>query len=166
MRRLTLSLALALLAASAASAQAYPQQGLEHILREPNPVRRNEVLVERGRLQLDELSHVGHASRGAGARTFKASVVVTNQSLKTVKAVFWTVSLLEPGSGATIRRYDVATEGLIAPGKRKRLTRRLPVPPVRSLSAHSLGNSPAPVADVVTAVTRIEYADGSFTDSP
>lgn len=166
MKRLTLSLALALLAVSAAHAQADPGQGLEHILREPNPERRNEVLVERGRQRLDELSRTSRAARGVGERTFKASVVVLNRSPKTVKSVLWTVSLVDPESGATIRSYDVATEGRIAPGKRKSLTRRLPIPPSGVVSARRPGGTTVPVADVVTSVTRIEYTDGSSTDSP
>ena len=161
-----LSLALALLAASAAHAQADPRQGMEHILREPDPERRSEVLVERGRLKLDELSRTGSPSRGAGARTFKASVVVDNRSAKAVRSVQWTVTLVDPSSGTTIRRYYVTTEGRVAPGKSKRLSQRLPVPPARVVNARSAGSAPAPVADVVTAVTRIEYADGSSADSP
>src|SRR5688572_3372021 len=136
MKRLLLTLALALLAvSSAARAQTergtHPGQGLEHILREPNPERRSEVLVERGRLKLDELSRTGSPSRGAGARTFKASVLVDNRSAKAVRSVQWTVTLVVPSSGATISRYYVTTEGRVAPGKSKRLTQRLPVPPAR-----------------------------------
>jgi hypothetical protein len=157
--------ALILAVALVPAAQEVPPQGLprqqqRELLREKDPDRRNEMVLDRGRVRLEELSRTAAPPRRASARTFAASVLVTNRSRKTIKSVSWLVSLLD--SGKVIRSYDVTTEKRIAPGKTKRLSERLPVPVLRVVSV----SAPGLVADVATKVTRVEYTDGSFSDSP
>jgi hypothetical protein len=156
-----------MLAATLAAAAMAQEPGREQreVLREPG--RRGEIMIDRSRVKLDELSRAADRQRRASARTFKASVVVRNESPKTIKSVSWVVSLVDPESRELIRRYEVTTEKRIAPGRTEKLSRRLPVPPARVVSAAPPGGTrPRPVADVQAVVTRVDYTDGSSAESP
>ena len=167
MKRILFVLAVTVLAVSAARAQGADIKERKEVLREPDPERRGEIIFNRSRVKLDELARTANSSRRADARTFEASVLINNRAAKTVKSVSWRVSLVDPDSGEVIRKYDITTEKRIAPGRRKKLTRRLPVPPPGSVSANARGGaSSGTVADVVAVVTRVEYTDGTFGDAP
>jgi hypothetical protein len=157
---------LTLLVASSARAQTDPQRGIQRDgLRGIVPDNVEDVTLHKRQQKLDEVSRMTKW-RPTG-RTFPASVVVHNRSTKNIKSVSWSVSLVNPESGELIRKYEVTSDKRIKPAERRKLTRRLPIPFVRVVSATAGGGkSSDEIANVVTAITRVEYTDGSFADSP
>jgi len=166
MKILVAVLTLTLLVVSAARAQSDPRRGIQREgLRGIVPDNVEDVTLDKRRQKLDEVSR-STKWRPTG-RTFPASVVVHNQSTKSIKSVFWSVSLVNPESGELIRKYEVISDKRIKPTERRKLTRRLPIPFVRVVRATAGGGkSPDDIANVVTVITRVEYTDGSFADSP
>jgi hypothetical protein len=157
---------LTLLVASAARAQSDPQRGIQREgLRGIVPDNVEDVTIHKRRQTLDEVSRMTrwHPT----GRTFPASVVVHNQSTKSIKSVFWSVSLVNAESGELIRKYEVTSDKRIKPTERRKLTQRLPIPFVHVVRATAGGGkSSDEIANVVTLITRVEYTDGSFANSP
>ncbi|HEV2803277.1 MAG TPA: hypothetical protein VGW12_22645 [Pyrinomonadaceae bacterium] len=166
MKILMAVLTMTLLVVSAARAQTDPQRGIQREgLRGIVPDNVEDVTLDKRRQKLDEVSRMTRW-RPTGS-TFQASVVVHNQSAKSIKTVFWSVSLVNPESGELIRKYEVTSDKRIKPTERRKLTQRLPIPFVRVVSATGGGGkSSDEIANVVTVITRVEYTDGSFADSP
>lgn len=79
-----------------------------------------------------------------------ASIVVKNIGTRTVTAVYWEYLLFETGGKEPIKRYRVQSKKIIAPGEQAELTKEVN-PKGKEQQAR---------------ITRIEYADGSFWQSP
>lgn len=171
MKKLTLAFALLLTASAAARAQTPNNSNAGN-----DPVRQ---AMRMGDSAKAEEAHIA-ASRTAGAAaeraaasarrnmppTFKAEVEVTNNAAKAIKSVTWTATLTEPGTGNVIRSYDVTTKTRIAPGSKKKLSKRLRAPRADRalLAATPYGRSPA--ADLKVEVTGVTYADGTTSTKP
>jgi hypothetical protein len=175
MRKLTIAALLLTLAAAAsthAQESSIPRPSpnattVQDALRLKDPIQRDEALIAINSRHTNKLEHEANAHRHTPIRTFKAQVVVTNHSAMAIKSVSWSASLIDPGTGALIRTYDVTTEERIAPGKTKKLTKRLPTPISRvvSASAPTSGKLPA-VANLKAAVTQVTYEDGTTSETP
>lgn len=156
--KLALVTGLSLVAMSSAQAQVGDTSQ-----REAARQRQEQESLERRR-DIDDLHAEGASGRSLEPRTFKASVVVNNSSARTIASVNWTVSLVDRESGETIRTYDVTTRTRIAPGKKKKLDKRLPLPRYGLVNARN-PQSPGTVARIVPEITRVTYDDGS-SDAP
>lgn len=126
--------------------------------------QRQEQESLEARNKMDELHAEGAAGRAMLPRTFKATVVVSNSSAKAIASVDWKVSLVDRESGETIRSYKVTTRTRIAPGKKKKLDKRLPLPRYGLVNARD-PKSPGTVAKIVPEITLVTYEDGS-SDTP
>lgn len=154
--KLALITGLSLVAISSAQAQGDRSLSQQEAARQRQEQERLE-----SRTAMDDLHAEGAAGRALVPRTFKASVVVNNSSAKAIASVNWTVSLVDRESGETIRSYDVTTRSRIAPGKKKTLDKRLPLPRYGLVNARN-PQSPGTVAKIVPVITRVTYEDGSF----
>ena len=125
--------------------------------------QRQEQESLEARNRMDDLHAEGATGRAMAPRTFKASVVVENSSPKTIASVNWTVSLVDRASGETIRQYKVTTRTRVAPGKKKKLDKRLPLPRYGLVDARN-PSSPGTVAKVVPEIKLVTYEDGSFEE--
>lgn len=97
----------------------------------------------------------------------RAGVVVINHTSKVIKSVSWAASFTDPATGRLIRRYDVSTEARIKPGKTKTLTKSLPLPTVRVVSAAPAGHKARNTfAHLTSGVTGVTYVDGSTSSAP
>jgi hypothetical protein len=176
MRKLMLAAALALAALASVHAQNIPP---EHSRSAP-PNNNRDALTIRDPIHRDEAliagaNRRGNSLQGDGSdeiRTsiyvpmFKAQIEVMNNSAKAIKSVSWSASLTDPGTGQLIRAYDVTTEARIAPGKSKKLSKRLPTPRVNVVSANAPPSRKAPtVADLKTKITLVTYEDGSTSET-
>lgn len=171
MTKLTLAFALLLTAASAARAQT-PYVGApvadphRDALAIKDPVHRDEALIAGANRRNINLEREANAARRAMPQTFKAEVEVTNRAAKAIKFVSWTATLTDPETGAVIRTYDVETRAGIAPGKTRRLSKRLRTPRADVVKAPSLPGRKRPVADLRVEVTGVTYVDGSTSTTP
>ena len=152
----------ALIIAAAAATQAQDGKATQQ-QRQQETIRQEQAGLE-ARREMDDLNAEGASGREREPRTFKASVVVTNGSPKTIASVDWTVSLVDRESGETFRRYEVTTRTRVAPGKKKTLNKRLPLPRYGLVNARA-PKSPDTVARIVPEITRVTYDDGS-SDTP
>ena len=156
--KLAIVIALSVVAVSSAQAQrGTPDQ------QEAERQRQEQAGLE-ARKGVDDLNAEGAAGRALEPRTFKATVVVNNTSAKAIASVNWTVALVDRESGETIRSYEVTTRTRIAPGKKKKLDKRLPLPRYGLVNARN-PQTPGTVAKIVPVITRITYEDGTF-DTP
>ncbi|HEX3560948.1 MAG TPA: hypothetical protein VHU19_17235 [Pyrinomonadaceae bacterium] len=98
----------------------------------------------------------------------RAGVVVTNHTSKVIKSVSWAASFTDPGTGRLIRRYEVSTGARIQPGKTKTLTKSLPIPTVKVVSAAAPADQKARAtfATLTSGVIGVTYADGSTSSAP
>ncbi|HYG78859.1 MAG TPA: hypothetical protein VD861_00645 [Pyrinomonadaceae bacterium] len=156
--KLALVIGLSLVVVS--SAQAQVENRDQQRQQEAGRQRQEQEGLE-ARQKMDDLHAEGAAGRAAMPRTFKASVVVSNSRAKAIASVAWKVSLVDRESGETIRSYDVTTRTRIAPGKKKKLDKRLPLPRYGLVNARD-PQSPGTVAKIVPVITRVTYEDGSF----
>lgn len=170
MRKLTFIAALLLTAAAAAHAQipngsagSDPQR---EALRDRNTVRLDEAHISASRESNARLESEAAAARRGQLPSFKAQVEVTNHAAKTIQAVEWTATLVDPGTGAVIRTYDLTTETRIAPGKTKKLSKRLQTPRSRVVSVKTQTPGRPAVADLKVKVTGVTYADGTTSTTP
>lgn len=176
MRKLTFIVMLTLATSASARAQGPPPtpaqrssagDTMQDAMRDKDPVRREERVINISSRELTKMERQADAARRAPLRMFKAEVVVTNHGAKTIKSVSWSASLTNHGTGTLIRTYDVTTEARIAPGKTKKLTKRLPTPRANVLSvAAPSGTGSPPTADLKAMVTRVTYEDGSTSTTP
>ena len=182
MTKLTLTFMLLLTAAAAAHAQDTTPAGT------PLPPGTSTIELRKIKdpVQLDE-AHIAasHRSSAAAERraaeenganpvrravpptpSFKAEIKVTNHAAKAIKSVAWTATLTDPDTGAVIDSYDVTTEARIAPGKTKKLSKRLRVPRANVVRATSRTPNKSQVANLKVAVKAVTYADGSTSTTP
>ena len=157
--KLAIVIALSLVAFSSARAQ---QPG--SLSQQEAGRQRQEQEGLEARQKMDDLHGEAAAGRAMMPRMFKATVVVNNSSAKAIASVNWKVSLVDRESGETIRSYSVTTRTRIAPGKKKKLDKRLPLPRYGLVNARD-PKSPGTVAKIVPEIKRVTYEDGSF-DTP
>lgn len=178
MKKLAIVAVTLLILAAAASAHAQgvpPRPGQtspenetrQDALRDKDPVRRDERVIAVSKRELIKIEREANKSRPTTAGTFKAQVIVTNHSPKTIKSVSWSASLTDPDTGELIRTYDVTSEARITPGKTKKLSKKLPLPRVNVVSAAAPVNSKSPaVANLKATVARVMYEDGTTSETP
>ena len=173
MKKLTLAFALLLTAAAAAHAQTTPAgtpypPGSSPIdtKKISDPVKLDEAHIANSRMRTYRPEVVPSSSGRARRETFKAEVVVTNHAAKAIKSVEWTTTLTDPDTGDIISTYDVTTKSNIAPGKTKRLSKRLRTPHVRVVSATSRNPYQPQVGNIKVEITGVTYADGSTSTTP
>jgi hypothetical protein len=170
MRKLTLITALLLAAAAAAHAQVPSgREGFDpqrEALRDGDLTRLDEAHINISHASGAKAERAADAARHSRLPSFKAQLDVTNHAAKTIKAVEWTATLTDPGTGAVIRTYDVTSEAKIAPGKTKKLSKRLQTPRARAVSANSRTPRRPAVADLKVEVTGVTYADGTTSTTP
>jgi hypothetical protein len=170
MRKLTLIVALLLTAAAAAHAQIpNGSTGFDpkrEALRDGNTVRLDEAHISDSRASNAKLESEANAARHGQLPSFKAQIEVTNHAAKIIQAVEWTATLIDPGTGAVIRTYDVTTETRIAPGKTKKLSKHLQTPRARVVSVKTHTPGKPVVADLKVKVTGVTYADGTTSTMP
>ena len=178
MRKLTLTRALLLTAAAAAHAQspAGPPTGSNISAVERDPLRdamrygdgakAGEAMIEASRASNVRLENEANVGRRTKLQTFKAEIEVTNSAVKTISAVIWRATLLDPKTGAVIRYYDVTTSAKIAPGKTKKLSKQLTTPRANQARTGSQTPNSPNVADLKVKVTGVTYEDGSFSPTP
>jgi hypothetical protein len=146
---------------------------VQDALRDPDPIHRDERLIAGANRNIRRVTddrtitpppRVTTATPGP---IFKAQVIVTNHSTKFIKSVSWTATLTQPGSTEVIAQNNLYSEVNIAPGKTKKLTKKVQIRPIRVVNAANLpsGKEP-PVADLKVAVTEVTYADGSKSKTP
>jgi hypothetical protein len=172
MRKFMFIAALALAAGMSVTAQAQPPTAQDRwddaMRRSPDPVRRDEAHIAHSRRQgsISE-REAAAAYRSSLAPSFKAGVVVTNSSAKTIKSVDWSATLTDPYTGAVIRTYDVTSKARIAPGRSKKLTKKLQTPRAQVVNAAAPARRRSlPVAQLKVTVTRVTYEDGSTSETP
>jgi hypothetical protein len=170
MKKLTLAFALLLSVSAAAHAQAPngspgfdPQR---EALRDRNTIRLDEAHINASRTSSARLESEADAVRHGRLPSFKAQVKVTNHASKTIMAVEWTATLIDPDTRAVIRSYDVTNETKIAPGKTKKLSKYLQTPRTRVVSVKSATPGRPAVADLKVKVTGVTYADGTTSTTP
>lgn len=174
MKKLTLTLALLLTAATAAHAQAPSgtpngnpnNDSLRYAIRIGDPVKTQEAMIEASRATSVRIESEADAERRSRPGTFDAAIKVTNSAAKAIKAVIWRATLLDAETGAVIRTYDVTSKTSIAPGKTKTLSKQLQTPRAHVLKATSQTPRKAPVADLKVKVTVVTYEDGSTSETP
>ena len=171
MKRLMLVAALAVVALAAAPTQAQPPTAQERWdnarLRDPDPAVREEAHIRNSRIQSNRAEREANSSyRASLVSSFEARLVVTNTSAKTVRSVDWTATLTDRETGELISTYDVTTETKIAPGKAKRLKKKLQTPRARVVNAAGGRRRRAQVADLMVSVTRVTYEDGTTSETP
>jgi hypothetical protein len=173
MTKLTLAFALLLTAAAAAHAQTTPAgtpypPGTSPI--EPriirDPVQRDEAHITASRSYSAAAESEADAARRSMLPNFKAVVEVTNHAAKAIKSVSWTATLTDPDTGTVVRTYDVTTKTDIAPGKTKKLSKRLRTPRANVVRITSRPRYKRSVADLKVAVTGVTYVDGSTSTTP
>jgi hypothetical protein len=183
MKKLTLAFALLLTTAAAAHAQVSTNNptgitsnnptsddGVRNAMRLGDEAAKGEAMISASRSAnvriVDEANRaVPRGRSGPRPGEFNADINVTNSAAKTIKAVAWTATLVDHETGAVIRSYDVTTKTKIAPGKTKKLSKRLTTPGAQVVRA----NSQTPkrqVADLKVTVTGVTYADGSTSTTP
>lgn len=176
-KRLMLVVAAVLAAAASAQAQTSDPLGRPGIgpdtvrdaQRDPNPARREDRLISVAEREFGEIEKEARASHGGGdGWMVRAGVVVTNHTSKVIKSVSWAASFTDPDTGRLIRRYDVSTGARIKPGKTKALTKSLPIPTVKVVSAAAPANHKARTtfAHLTSGVTGVTYVDGSTSSAP
>jgi hypothetical protein len=174
MKRLTLAFALLLTATAAAHAQDRTPAGTPYppgsssidpkIIRDP--IHRDEAHISNARVRTSPSEREAASARRNMSRTFKAVVEVTNHAAKAIKSVEWTTTLIDPNTGDVISTYDVTSKANIAPGKTRKLSKRLSTPHARVVSA-TAGNSYRPrVGNIKVEVTGVTYADGTTSATP
>ena len=172
MKKLTLAFALLLTATAAAHAQTptgapYPPGSSEIYPKKiSDPVKLDEAHIANSRVRAVPAEQEALSSSRHRPPTFKAEVVVTNHAAKAIKSVEWTTTLTDPDTGDIISTYDVTTKSNIAPGKTKRLSKRLRTPHVRVVSATSRNPYQPQVGNIKVEVTGVTYADGSTSTTP
>ena len=173
MKKLTLAFALLLTATAAAHAQTTPAgtsypPGSSDIYPKKikDPVQLDEAHIANSRVRTGPAEREAAAARRNMPQTFKAEVVVTNHAAKAIKSVEWTTTLTDPDTGDIISTYDVTTKSNIAPGKTKRLSKRLRTPHVRVVSATSRNPYQPQVGNIKVEITGVTYADGSTSTTP
>jgi hypothetical protein len=166
-----LALGLTLLAAAAAHAQTtpagtpYPAGSSEIYPKKiKDPVQLDEAHIANSRVHTGPSERAASSSRYMGP-TFKAEVVVTNHAAKTIKSVEWTATLTDPATGNVISTYDVKSNSNIAPGKTKRLSKKLRTPSARVVNA-TARNSDRQVGNLNVEVKSVTYADGTTSTTP
>ena len=174
MKKLTLVFALLLTAAAAARAQDRTPAGTPYppgsssidpkIIRDP--VHRDEAHIAASRARTSPMEREASAWRYNMPRTFKALVEVTNHAAKAIKSVEWTATLTDPATGDVIGTYDVTTKSNIAPGKTKKLSKRLTTPHARVVSATASNPYQSRVGDLKVEVKNVTYADGTTSATP
>lgn len=169
MKKLTLTLALLLTVAAAAHAQTSGNPGYDPVrdsLRRGDAARTEEALISASRTASAKSESEADAVRSTLPPTFNARIRVTNSAAKTIKAVVWQATLLDPETGAVIRSYDLKSETHIAPGKTKRLSKRLRTPRAQVVKASSRTPRKSQVADLKVKVKGVTYEDGSTSTTP
>lgn len=174
MKRLTLTFALVLTAASAAHAQASNgnpsgnpnRDPLRNAMRVGDPARTQEAMIEASRAAGVRIEHEAAAARRSTPPTFKAEVEVTNHAAKAIESVSWKATLIHQDTGAVIRTYDVTTRARIAPGKTRKLSKFLQTPRDNVVKADTGPTNKPTVADLKVKVTGVTYVDGSTSTTP
>jgi hypothetical protein len=171
MRKFMFIAALALVAGMSATAQAQVPSAQdrrdEARRRDPDPIIRDEAHISNSRRQSNRAEREARAAyRSSNGPSFKAGVVVTNSSAKTIKSVTWSAVLTDRHTGHVIRTYDVTSKASIAPGRSKKLTKRLQTPYGHVVSSSSGGGRSAQAADLKVAVESVTYEDGSTSATP
>ncbi|MET0645020.1 MAG: hypothetical protein ABW208_00280 [Pyrinomonadaceae bacterium] len=170
MKKLTLAFALLLTASAAAHAQV-PGGGpgsdpRREAMRLGDAAKAEEAHISDYRASNVRIENEAAAARRHTPRTFKAEVEVTNHSAKAIKSVAWTAMLVDTATGDVIRTYDVETKSRIAPGKTKKLAKRLPTPRARVVNASGNPSRRAAVANLKVEVASVTYADGTTSTAP
>lgn len=170
MTKLTLAFALLLTASAAARAQvpggSPGSDPLREAMRQGDAARVGEAHIRTSRVYGASAERAANAARRNLPQTFKAELRVTNSAAKAIKSVAWTATLTDPLTGAVLRTYDVESEARIAPGRTKKLSKRLRTPPATALNASAGRPRVMPVADLKVAVTGVTYVDGSTSTTP
>ena len=169
MRNLLPAVVLTLAGAASAHAQRTPSPDtVPSAQNDPDPRSGNARLERLTRAELDKLYNEANGAHRADVPTFDAGIRITNHHSKPIKSVSWETLLTEPDTGALIRRYSVTSEVRIMPGKTKTVTKKLPIPSVKLVSAAPTAGRKVPnaSADVKSSVTKVTYADGSTSDTP
>jgi hypothetical protein len=174
MKKLTLAFALLLTATAAAHAQqsANPYEGApvanphRDALAIKDPVHRDEALIANSKSRRADMESEARRVGRTKPPSFKAEIVVTNSAAKAIKYVNWTATLTDPATGDVLQTYDVTTKANIAPGRKKKLAKRLRTPRPAVVSATAQNPARPPVADLKVAVTSVTYADGSTSTRP
>lgn len=174
MTKLTLTFALLLTAATAAHAQDRTPAGTPL----PNGTSNLELRIIKDSVIRDEyhinatrninssMEREADAAQRTRPRTFKAEIKVTNSAAKAIQSINWTATLTDSETGAVLRSYDVTTDARIAPGRTKKLSKRLQTPAARILRVNSQAPRRPATADLKVEVTGVTYVDGSTSTTP
>jgi hypothetical protein len=100
--------------------------------------------------------------------SFHASVVVTNDTAKTIKQITWETSLINTATMKPIATHWVLTRKKIAPHKVVTLRKKFQVPFPRVVSANQTNQVKRGIPNVirteqVSKIREIEYTDGSVS---
>ena len=170
MTKLTLAFALLLTASAAARAQlpggSPGSDPLREAMRQGDAAKVEEAHIRASRISGARSEREAAAARRDRPQTFKAEIRVMNSAAKAIKSVVWTATLTDPLTGAVLRTYEVESETSIAPGKTKKLSKRLRKPGPIVVNASTGSTSRIPVADLKVAVTGVTYVDGSTSTTP
>lgn len=97
---------------------------------------------------------------------FIYKVSVKNIGAKTIKELDSDYIFFDSATGQEIGRHQFASTEIIGPGKSKELSFFIPSPPTKTISIYALDKKERVNLGEAVVLVRIEYADGSFWQSP
>lgn len=97
---------------------------------------------------------------------FIYKVSVKNIGAKTIKELDWDYIFFDSATEQEIGRRQFASTENIGPGKSKELSFFIPSPPTKTISIYALDKKERENLGEAVVLVRIEYADGSFWQSP
>ncbi|HEX9425019.1 MAG TPA: hypothetical protein VF899_17390 [Pyrinomonadaceae bacterium] len=97
---------------------------------------------------------------------FIYKVSVKNIGAKTIKELDWDYIFFDSATEQEIGRHQFASTENIGPGKSKELSFFNPSPPTKTISIYALDKKERVNLGEAVVLVRIEYADGSFWQSP
>lgn len=164
MKRFIFIIAITLVATASAYAQRptttpTANEARQAALSDPESVRRDERLIALSRATTGKMERK-HNPINMSRYTFKARLVVTNPSSKTIKSVSWVAILTDPDTGEVLGKYDITSATRISPGKKKKLEKKFLKPQFRVVSV----SAPRTVANLNTAVTSVVFEDGTTSN--
>ena len=96
---------------------------------------------------------------------FTYQLLIRNESQKSIRAVDWEYTFLDPETQSELARHQFRTEEQVRPGKRKTLVEYSTSPPTRVISVKTLSQpEPDRFIEKVT-IRRVTYRDGSVWEN-
>jgi hypothetical protein len=168
MKKLTLAFALLLTASAAAHAQMPTRPSSDPLGRDVDRpgIARDEMNISDSRSRASAMEREADRARRASSRNFKAEIRVTNHADKAIKFVSWTAMITDASSGEVIQTHQLTTNARIAPGKTKKLSKRLKPPRADEVTGGSWPGRLPWFGPIKVEVNSVTYVDGTTSTTP